>query len=48
MNARDKVVDMVENGLLDWETVARECLERMSTDDCQDMIDECDWNGPQA
>ena len=44
MNARDKVFDLIKNRVLDWEIVARECLERMSTDECQDMIEECDWD----
>lgn len=46
MNARDKVIDLIKNRILDSELVARECLARMSTDECQDMIDECDWDSP--
>ena len=43
-NARAQVIEMAEAGLLDWETVCRECLERMSTDDVKDMVNECDWD----
>ena len=41
---RDKIISMVENGLLSWETVCRECIQRMSWDDVDEMIDECDWD----
>ena len=43
-NARDKIIGMIEDGLLDWEMVCRECLQRMSTDEIDDMIRECDWD----
>ena len=43
-NARSKIIGFIEDGLLDWEMVCRECLERMSTDEIQDMISECDWD----
>lgn len=43
-NSRDKIIGFIEDGLLDWETVCRECLQRMSTDDIDDMIRECDWD----
>jgi hypothetical protein len=39
----DRVVETVENGVLDWETVARECLARMTDQDVEDMALECDW-----
>lgn len=29
-NARSKIIRFIEDGLLDWEMVCRECLERMS------------------
>lgn len=38
-----KVLDMAENGLLNWETIARECLEYMSEDDVRDMAESNDW-----
>ena len=37
------LINMAENGIISWETIAQECLQRMSTDEIQDMIDECDW-----
>ena len=43
-NARSKIIGFIEDGLLDWEMVCRECLERMSVDDINDMIRECDWD----
>lgn len=43
-NARNKIVGMIEDGLLDWEAVCRECLQRMSQDEIADMIRECDWD----
>lgn len=43
-NARSKIIGFIEDGLLDWEMVCRECLERMSVDDIDDMIRECDWD----
>ena len=38
-----KVLDMAENGVLNWETIARECLEYMSEDDVRDMAESNDW-----
>lgn len=38
-----KVIELVENGGLSWETVARECLQEMSEDDVADMANTCDW-----
>ena len=38
-----KVLDMAENGVLSWETIARECLEYMSEDDVRDMAESNDW-----
>lgn len=43
-NPYDKIINMVENGQLSWETVCQECLQRMSWDDVDDMIHECDWD----
>lgn len=43
-NARDKIIGFIDDGLLDWEMVCRECLQRMSCDEIQDMIHECDWD----
>ena len=38
-----KVIELVENGVLSWEMVARECLQNMSEDDVADMAFSCDW-----
>ena len=43
-NARAKIIGFIEDGLLDWEMVCRECLERMNCDEIDDMIHECDWD----
>lgn len=40
----EKLIGMVEDGLLDWEMVARECIQRMSEDEVEAMIQECDWD----
>ena len=42
-----KVTDLAEEGVLDWETIARECLARMSEDNVEDMAIECDWVDPE-
>jgi hypothetical protein len=38
-NYRNFVIEKAEDGLVDWEDVARECLAQMSTDDCYDVAD---------
>ena len=38
-----KVIELVENCVLSWETVARECLQYMSEDDVADMANSCNW-----
>lgn len=42
-NFKDTLVNMIDDGLLDWEMVGREMLARMSMDEVEDMIFECDW-----
>jgi hypothetical protein len=42
-NFKDALVSMIDDGMLDWETVGREMLARMSMDEVEDMIFECDW-----
>ena len=39
----NKVIKLAENGILDWETIARECLQNMSEDDVADMASTCEW-----
>ena len=41
--ATNKVIELAENGILDWETIARECLQNMSEDDVADMASTCNW-----
>lgn len=41
--ATSKVIDLVEDGVLSWEALARECLARMSEDDVADMGHELGW-----
>ena len=38
-----KIIDLVEDGVLSWESLARECLERMSEDEAADMGHELGW-----
>lgn len=38
------LLNAIENDNIDWESVARECIARMSHDDIEDMIYECDWD----
>jgi hypothetical protein len=47
-NFKDALVNMIDNGMLDWELVGREMLERMSMDEVEDMIFECDWEDEEC
>lgn len=38
-----KVIELAEQGVLAWETIARECLSYMSEADVDDMASRCDW-----
>ena len=38
-----KLLEMAENGQISWETIARECLQYMSSDDVKDMAESNDW-----
>lgn len=42
-NFKDALVSMINDGLLDWELVGRELLARLSMDEVEDMIFECEW-----
>lgn len=42
-SATNKIIELAENGILDWETIARECLQEMSEDDVADMANTCEW-----
>lgn len=39
----DKLIEQAEEGAVNWEGIARECLNRMSEDDVKDMAIEMDW-----
>ena len=41
--AKNHVLEMCEEGILPWETVARECIAEMSEDDVADMCRLCEW-----
>ena len=38
-----KVIELVKDGVLSWEAIARECLARMSEDEVADMGHELGW-----
>lgn len=38
-NSRDTAIGLVEEGVIDWETLARAAVQYMSTDDVDDMLD---------
>ena len=40
INYRDKVVSLVEEGWLDWETVALELLEWVNMDTAQELYEQ--------
>ena len=39
----NKLLEMLENGLLDYETVVRECMCYMSEDDVRDLMHCAGW-----
>jgi len=39
----NKLIESVESGSLSWEAVARECLQRMSEQEVDDMARECEF-----
>ena len=43
MPISEKLIDLVESGVLDWETIAREALQAMSEDDIEDMANGAGW-----
>lgn len=38
-----KLIELAKEGALNWEGIARECLQRMSEDDVKEMAEEMDW-----
>ena len=43
MPISEKLIDLAESGVLDWETIAREALQVMSEDDVEDMANGAGW-----
>ena len=43
MSTCEKLIDLAESGVLDWETIAREALQVMSEDDVEDMHNSAGW-----
>ena len=43
MPISEKLIDLAESGVLDWETIAREALQVMSEDDIEDMANSAGW-----
>ena len=39
LNSRDKAIDLVEDGMVSAEDVMKMCLQYMSTDDVDEMLD---------
>lgn len=39
----NKLIEHAEYDRISWETIARECLTRMSEDQVADMCNECYW-----
>lgn len=39
----NKLIERLEDGELDWESVCRECLSYMSEDDVADMCERADF-----
>ena len=41
--ATNKILEMCEDGVLDWKSLAEECLQRMSEDDVKEMGEDIGW-----
>lgn len=41
--ATNTLVELAEEGALNWEGIARECLQRMPEDDVKKMAEDMDW-----
>ena len=39
LNSRDKAIDLVEDGMVSAEDMMKMCLQYMSTDDVDEMLD---------
>lgn len=43
-NITSKLIEMAEEGAINWQGIARECLTRMSEDEVADMVREMEWD----
>lgn len=46
-SATCELIEMAENGMISWDTIARECLQYMSEDEVRDMAEYNDWIDPE-
>ena len=40
----NRLIELAEEGAVNWQGIARECLARMSEDAVKDMVIEMEWN----
>ena len=40
----NRLIELAEEGAVNWQGIARECLQRMSEDDVKTMMVEMEWN----
>lgn len=40
----NRLIERAEEGVVNWQGIARECLARMSEDEVKDMVREMEWN----
>ena len=40
----NRLIERAEEGAVNWQGIARECLARMSEDEVKDMVREMEWN----
>jgi hypothetical protein len=38
------LIELAEEGAVNWQGIARECLQRMSEDEVKNMVIEMEWN----
>lgn len=42
-SATCELIEMAENGMIAWESIARECFQYMSEDEVRNMAEYNDW-----
>lgn len=40
----NRLIERAEEGAVNWQGIARECLARMSEDQVKDMVIDMEWN----